>query len=366
MKEDRYQYDESLETLKEVLFDTDQVESVVENAFTKNLDIDGTCDYITSKLFKKSVQRIYCFYNFSPLKINNKKLNLMDDDFSKLLSKLLKIYFVSYSEHRDRGKLMLDLKGLDNELVSFLRKNAKMKISYDESSFSIVFKNLISRMLSEDPDIDFLKDTHIKDYNSKILDLMRSLFLQPDFLNKYDQVYKPMLHTNMIVFNFSKFFNAAKLLSKTSKRFTLKRFENLCETYSYLSEFYAKIAKLLYCLILIQEDRQIPDIKQMKRYTLGEISRKILIDPNFEILGLKTPQIRNAINHETYHYDKTRNRCTFDDGDHDKPALVLSPNEFEKETKELFALVISVSRVANFSTIFYFLLVKNLFDKVET
>lgn len=365
MKEGLHQYDESLETLKEILFDTDQVESIVKNAFTKKLDIDGTCDYITSNLFNKSVQRIYSIYNFNQLKIPKEKLNLMDEGFSKLLSGLLKMYFVAYSEPKDPNRLLPGLKDLDKEMVSYLRKNTTMKISDDESSFSIVFKNLISRMITDDPDVDFLKDTHIKDYKLKISYLMRGLFLQTDFLHKYDQVYQPMLHTNMLVFNFSKFLNAAMLLSKMPKRFTLKRFEHLCSTYLYLAEYYAKLAKLLYGLILILENKDLPDIKKMKHYTLGEISGKILREPDFNILGLKTPQIRNAIGHGTYHYDQTRDRCIFDDSDHEKSPLILSSNDFETETKELFALATSVSKVANFSTIFYFLLVKNLFDKTK-
>ncbi|QRF76129.1 hypothetical protein Thermo_01646 [Thermoplasmatales archaeon] len=70
---------------------------------------------------------------------------------------------------------------------------------------------------------------------------------------------------------------------------------------------------------------------------------------------LDDTQIRNAIAHETALYDGTRRRCIFDDNDHKKEPLIITPEELMGKTKELFAKCISIVRVANLEAIFSFL-----------
>ena len=353
---------DSFETLKEILFETDQVDKVLENAFSGDLNIDNICDHITSNLFRHTVQRIYSFYDFRKMKIPKERLINLDAEFVNLLSRLLRLYFVAYSDGNNKGFLISEFREMDEAIVSFLKRNTNLEIRDKESSFSIIFNKLISRLLVEETDIEFLKGTQINSYNAKIAHLMRELFLTEGFLQKYNSVYQPLLHANMIVFNFSKFLNAAHLLNKGFARFTQKRFENLCSTYKYLSEHYSKHAKLLYALILILKGQRIPDMGKLKGYSLGTISTKLREFEDFQILGMKNPQVRNSIAHEGNHYDATRRRCIFDDKEHGKDPLILSPEEFENETKEMFALASSVSRVASFETIFYFLSMRSLFD----
>ena len=365
MSKDGIKFPESFETLRDLFLDTKNVEKIIENAFKGPLDIDELCNYITSNLFKRMVSRVYSVYNFAVMRIPRSRLVNMDKGFLDLLSRLLRLHFLAYSGD-GKETLMPEFKKIDDQLISFLKANTRLEIRDNESSFGIIFNKLIVDLLKDNSDIRFLKGTKIKDYNSKISELMKNLFSIENFLKKYNDVYLPLLHANMVVFNFSKFFKSAQLLEKGFTHFTIKRFENLCTAYTYLSEYYAKHARLLYAVIFIVKADKPPDIQKLKRYSFGTISSKIRRIEDFKILGLETTQIRNSIAHQGNHYDSTKRKCIFDDREHEKEPIIIDPEDFENQTKELFALSTSISKVANFSTIFYFLTVRSLFDTFDS
>ena len=356
------QLPESTETLKELLFNTDKVETVIRNAFTSDLNIDEICDYITSKLFRQSIQRIYSTLGLTSIKISKTRLLNMDDGFIRLLPKLLKLNFLVYGKNRNDEAILRQFKEIDEEMATFLVKNTTLKVGKGESAFGVVYKNMLDMMLRDNSNNPFLSDTRIKEYERAISDLTTTLFKMKGFLQLYNSVYMPLVHSQIIVFNSSKLVSTAKLISEGYSKFTQKKFDNLCASYKYLAEYYGKHAKLLYALIRISKGRNIPEINELKRKSVGKISRMISQEDGYTMFSLKDTQIRNAIAHETALYDGTRRRCIFDDHDHQVEPLIITPEKLMGELKELFAMCISIARVANLEAIFSFLILRARFE----
>ncbi|QRF76130.1 hypothetical protein Thermo_01647 [Thermoplasmatales archaeon] len=261
---------QSADTLKEFLFNTDNVEAVIRNALTSDLNIDEICDYITSKLFRQSIQRIYSTLGLSPFKISKTKLLNVDEGFVKLLSKLLKLNFLVYARNRNDESILRQFRDIDEEIALFLAKNTTLKVGKNESAFGVIYKNILDMMLRDNSNIPFLFDTKIKEYDKAISELTATLFKIKGFLKLYNSAYMPLVHSQIVVFNFSKLVNTAKLISEGYSIFTQKKFDHLCASYKYLVEYYGKHAKLLYSIIRISKGRSIPEIDELKKKSVGE------------------------------------------------------------------------------------------------
>ena len=356
---------QAFESLREFLLDSDKVEEILVNAFTKNLNIDDACHYITSKFFRKSIQRLYSVYDLKHLKMSQNHLAEMNRDFIDLLAQLLKLHFISYSGQIDKMAFFKQLRTLDEQMIIFLKRNTIISIQENESAFSVVYRTIVKRMLEDRPETSFLSSTKANDYNRKISELMLNLFQRKDFLKDFNTIYDQLLHTNMLVFNSSKFFKGADMLSRGFQRFTQKRFERVKDYYGFLAEYYTKHGKLLYSCILLSRNEKLPPIEKIKRWQLLAVSSKISEQKGFEIFSVETSQIRNAIKHDTAKYDSTKGRCIFDDHDHGKEPIYMTGREFENITKELLAKVNAIAKVSNFNMLFYFVSIQSLLNGVH-